>query len=73
MFDGLYIELLYSYTESSILVLNTILLLLLSELSCCLLLFDAVRLAPEAESHKLTGFVYNAVTCVGMETDIPVM
>jgi prolyl-tRNA editing enzyme YbaK/EbsC (Cys-tRNA(Pro) deacylase) len=38
----------------------------------CLLMFDAVRLAPEEESHKLTGFVHNAVTCIGMETDIPV-
>jgi hypothetical protein len=36
-------------------------------------LFDAVRLAPEEESHKLTGFVHNAVTCIGMETNIPVM
>jgi hypothetical protein len=39
----------------------------------CLLLFDAVRLAPEEESHKLTGFVHNAVTCIGMETNIPVI
>lgn len=32
-----------------------------------------LRLAPEEESVKLTGFVHNAVTCVGMETDIPVI
>ncbi|KAF0932244.1 hypothetical protein E2562_008749 [Oryza meyeriana var. granulata] len=32
-----------------------------------------MRLAPEEESQKLTGFVHNAVTCIGMETDIPVM
>ncbi|URD88316.1 Phosphoribosyl transferase domain [Musa troglodytarum] len=31
-----------------------------------------MRLAPEEESLKLTGFVHNAVTCIGMETDIPV-
>ncbi|KAF0932245.1 hypothetical protein E2562_008749 [Oryza meyeriana var. granulata] len=30
-----------------------------------------MRLAPEEESQKLTGFVHNAVTCIGMETDIP--
>ncbi|KAL5207175.1 hypothetical protein ABZP36_031610 [Zizania latifolia] len=33
----------------------------------------SVRLAPEEESHKLTGFVHSAVTCIGMETDIPVI
>lgn len=32
-----------------------------------------VRLAPEEESLKLTGFAHNAVTCIGMETDIPVI
>ncbi|CAL4886238.1 unnamed protein product [Urochloa decumbens] len=32
-----------------------------------------VRLAPEEESHKLTGFVHNGVTCIGMETNIPVI
>ncbi|GJM86372.1 hypothetical protein PR202_ga02225 [Eleusine coracana subsp. coracana] len=32
-----------------------------------------MRLAPEEESRKLTGFVHNAVTCIGMETDIPVI
>ncbi|OEL17728.1 hypothetical protein BAE44_0021248 [Dichanthelium oligosanthes] len=32
-----------------------------------------MRLAPEEESHKLTGFVHNAVTCIGMETDMPVI
>ncbi|KAJ8512534.1 hypothetical protein OPV22_002968 [Ensete ventricosum] len=32
-----------------------------------------MRLAPEEESLKLTGFVHNAVTCIGMETDIPVI
>ncbi|PWZ20625.1 hypothetical protein Zm00014a_030873 [Zea mays] len=32
-----------------------------------------MRLAPEEESHKLTGFVHNAVTCIGMETNIPVI
>ncbi|KAH0456347.1 hypothetical protein IEQ34_014254 [Dendrobium chrysotoxum] len=32
-----------------------------------------LRLAPEEESLKLTGFVHNAVTCVGMKTDIPVI
>ncbi|GJN21772.1 hypothetical protein PR202_gb09286 [Eleusine coracana subsp. coracana] len=32
-----------------------------------------MRLAPEEESCKLTGFVHNAVTCIGMETDIPVI
>jgi hypothetical protein len=36
-------------------------------------LFDVVRLAPEEESCMLTGFVHNAVTCIGMNTDIPVM
>ncbi|XP_078440572.1 ybaK/aminoacyl-tRNA synthetase-associated domain-containing protein [Wolffia australiana] len=32
-----------------------------------------MRLAPEEESKKLTGFVHNAVTCIGMATDIPVI
>ncbi|XP_020697906.1 uncharacterized protein LOC110110652, partial [Dendrobium catenatum] len=32
-----------------------------------------LRLAPEEESLKLTGFVHNAVTCVGMKTEIPVI
>lgn len=33
----------------------------------------AVRLAPEETSVKLTGYEHNAVTCVGMNTDIPVI
>ncbi|XP_038976746.1 uncharacterized protein LOC103705207 [Phoenix dactylifera] len=32
-----------------------------------------MRLAPEEESLELTGYVHNAVTCIGMETDIPVI
>lgn len=32
----------------------------------------ALRLAPEDTSIELTGFEHNAVTCVGMKTDIPV-
>lgn len=32
----------------------------------------ALRLAPEDTSIELTGFGHNAVTCVGMKTDIPV-
>ncbi|XP_010919525.1 uncharacterized protein [Elaeis guineensis] len=32
-----------------------------------------MRLAPEEESLKLTGYVHNAVTCIGMEADIPVI
>ncbi|KAF7139594.1 hypothetical protein RHSIM_Rhsim07G0107100 [Rhododendron simsii] len=32
-----------------------------------------LRLAPEEISQKLTGYEHNAVTCVGMETDIPVI
>jgi hypothetical protein len=32
----------------------------------------AVRLAPEEESNRLTGFEHNAVTPIGMHTDIPV-
>lgn len=47
--------------------------LLSSETDLTFYLFNAVRLAPEEESHKLTGFVHNAVTCIGMETNIPVM
>lgn len=34
---------------------------------------DTVRLAPEEESLKLTGYEHNGVTCVGMKTDIPVI
>ncbi|XP_070679551.1 uncharacterized protein [Malus domestica] len=30
-----------------------------------------MRLAPEDTSIQLTGFEHNAVTCVGMKTDIP--
>ncbi|XP_065625416.1 uncharacterized protein LOC111988118 isoform X2 [Quercus suber] len=30
-----------------------------------------LRLAPEETSVKLTGFEHNAVTCIGMKTDIP--
>ncbi|KAK8944430.1 hypothetical protein KSP39_PZI008291 [Platanthera zijinensis] len=32
-----------------------------------------LRLAPEEESLKLTGFVHNAVTCVNMKANIPVI
>ncbi|XP_075640132.1 uncharacterized protein LOC142611873 isoform X1 [Castanea sativa] len=32
-----------------------------------------LRLAPEDTSLKLTGFEHNAVTCIGMKTDIPVI
>ncbi|CAL5355934.1 unnamed protein product [Camellia sinensis] len=32
-----------------------------------------LRLAPEETSLKLTGFGHNAVTCIGMNTDIPVI
>ncbi|XP_077234376.1 ybaK/aminoacyl-tRNA synthetase-associated domain-containing protein [Tasmannia lanceolata] len=32
-----------------------------------------LRLAPEKESLKLTGFEHNGVTCIGMKTDIPVI
>uniref|UniRef100_A0A2N9G7L7 YbaK/aminoacyl-tRNA synthetase-associated domain-containing protein n=1 Tax=Fagus sylvatica TaxID=28930 RepID=A0A2N9G7L7_FAGSY len=32
-----------------------------------------LRLAPEETSVKLTGFEHNAVTCIGMKTDIPVI
>ncbi|KAB5564374.1 hypothetical protein DKX38_004428 [Salix brachista] len=31
-----------------------------------------LRLAPEETSIKLTGFEHNAVTCIGMKTNIPV-
>lgn len=31
-----------------------------------------VRLAPEETSIQLTGFEHNAVTCIGMKTEIPV-
>ncbi|XP_078154008.1 ybaK/aminoacyl-tRNA synthetase-associated domain-containing protein isoform X2 [Carex rostrata] len=34
---------------------------------------NKLRLAPEDESLKLTGFIHNAVTCIGMRTDIPVI
>ncbi|CAK9209170.1 unnamed protein product [Sphagnum troendelagicum] len=32
-----------------------------------------LRLAPEEESNRLTGFEHNAVTPIGMRTDIPVI
>ncbi|CAN0842187.1 hypothetical protein LINGRAHAP2_LOCUS3533 [Linum grandiflorum] len=32
-----------------------------------------LRLAPEETSLQLTGYGHNAVTCVGMKTDIPVI
>lgn len=32
-----------------------------------------MRLAPEEISNNLTGFGHNAVTCIGMKTDIPVI
>ncbi|KAI3974260.1 hypothetical protein MKX01_030929 [Papaver californicum] len=32
-----------------------------------------LRLAPELESLKLTGYEHNGVTCVAMKTDIPVI
>ncbi|KAK9927531.1 hypothetical protein M0R45_024712 [Rubus argutus] len=32
-----------------------------------------LRLAPEETSIQLTGFEHNAVTCVGMKTEIPVI
>uniref|UniRef100_A0A803N3S4 YbaK/aminoacyl-tRNA synthetase-associated domain-containing protein n=2 Tax=Chenopodium quinoa TaxID=63459 RepID=A0A803N3S4_CHEQI len=32
-----------------------------------------LRLAPEEISNNLTGFEHNAVTCIGMKTDIPVI
>ncbi|PRQ18158.1 putative ybaK/aminoacyl-tRNA synthetase-associated domain-containing protein [Rosa chinensis] len=32
-----------------------------------------LRLAPEETSTQLTGFEHNAVTCVGMKTEIPVI
>ncbi|KAG4931181.1 hypothetical protein JHK86_048142 [Glycine max] len=32
---------------------------------------DTVRLAPEDTSMELTGYGHNAVTCIGMKTDIP--
>ncbi|XP_050226370.1 uncharacterized protein LOC126676250 [Mercurialis annua] len=32
-----------------------------------------MRLAPEETSIQLTGFEHNAVTCIGMKTDIPVI
>lgn len=31
-----------------------------------------MRLAPEETSIKLTGYEHNGVTCIGMQTDIPV-
>lgn len=33
---------------------------------------NAVRLAPEEISAKLTGYEHNGVTCIGLKTDIPV-
>ncbi|XP_060207297.1 uncharacterized protein LOC132635086 isoform X2 [Lycium barbarum] len=35
--------------------------------------WTSVRLAPEEISAKLTGYEHNAVTCIGMRTDIPVI
>ncbi|XP_010258976.1 PREDICTED: uncharacterized protein LOC104598550 [Nelumbo nucifera] len=32
-----------------------------------------LRLAPEDQSVKLTGYEHNGVTCIGMKTDIPVI
>ncbi|EEF36509.1 uncharacterized protein LOC8276938 isoform X2 [Ricinus communis] len=32
-----------------------------------------MRLAPEETSVQLTGYEHNAVTCIGMKTDIPVI
>ncbi|XP_062074725.1 uncharacterized protein LOC133778729 [Humulus lupulus] len=32
-----------------------------------------LRLAPEETSAKLTGYEHNAVTCIGLKTDIPVI
>lgn len=32
-----------------------------------------LRLAPEETSAELTGYGHNAVTCIGMKTDIPVI
>ncbi|KAK7251147.1 hypothetical protein RIF29_34090 [Crotalaria pallida] len=32
-----------------------------------------LRLAPEETSTELTGYGHNAVTCIGMKTDIPVI
>ncbi|EOY24377.1 YbaK/aminoacyl-tRNA synthetase-associated domain isoform 1 [Theobroma cacao] len=32
-----------------------------------------LRLTPEETSIKLTGYEHNAVTCIGMQTDIPVI
>ncbi|WVZ26383.1 hypothetical protein V8G54_004927 [Vigna mungo] len=32
-----------------------------------------MRLAPEETSMELTGYGHNAVTCIGMKTDIPVI
>ncbi|XP_021768458.1 uncharacterized protein LOC110732767 isoform X2 [Chenopodium quinoa] len=32
-----------------------------------------LRLAPEEISNNLTGFEHNAVTCIGMKTDIPLV
>lgn len=51
---------LYIYQENKLLRLTDV-------------LFNTVRLAPEEDSVALTGFVHNAVTCVGMQTDIPVI
>ncbi|XP_022719221.1 uncharacterized protein LOC111277216 [Durio zibethinus] len=34
---------------------------------------NALRLAPEETSIKLTGYEHNSVTCIGMQTDTPVI
>lgn len=48
-------------------------LVIFTNFSRKLLCYDhAVRLAPEEISVKLTGYEHNAVTCIGMKTDIPV-
>ncbi|WRX19557.1 YbaK/aminoacyl-tRNA synthetase-associated domain - like 1 [Theobroma cacao] len=39
----------------------------------CKLRSPNVRLTPEETSIKLTGYEHNAVTCIGMQTDIPVI
>ncbi|CAN1333455.1 hypothetical protein LINPERPRIM_LOCUS36049 [Linum perenne] len=49
-------------------------MILITELTGPGVHFDyAVRLAPEETSYQLTGFEHNAVTCIGMKTDIPVI
>jgi hypothetical protein len=37
-----------------------------------MLFLHTVRLAPEDEAYRLTGFKHNAVTPVGMKTRLPV-